>query len=89
MTTEEKRQYDRSSINIPVGITAKDRFYQGWIKNIALGGLFIKVSGSFSVGQDISFYFFEETKKAKIIWIGNQGIGVKFKRPVNCEKIIA
>jgi hypothetical protein len=77
MITEEKRQYVRSSVKIPVGIVIQDRFYQGWIKNMAIGGLFIKVSGSFSVGQDISFYFYEETKKATIIWIGHQGIGVK------------
>ncbi len=85
MTTEEKRQHVRSSGNIPVGITVQDRFYQGWIKNMALGGLFIKVSGSFSVGQDISLYFFEETKKAAIIWIGAQGIGVKFKKHRDSE----
>jgi Tfp pilus assembly protein PilZ len=77
LLTEETRQYVRSSVNIPVGIITQDRFYQGWVKNMAQGGLFIKVSGSFSVGQDISFYFYEETKKVTIIWIGHQRIGVK------------
>ncbi len=79
MITEERRQYVRSSVKIPVGVVTQDRFYQGWVKNMALGGLFIKVNGSFFVGQDISFYFFEETKKATIIWVDPKGIGVKYR----------
>lgn len=81
MATEEKRQYVRSPVNIPVGITAQDRFYQGWIENMAPDSFFIKVKGSFSIGQDISFYFFEETKIATIVWVVPQGIGVKFRKP--------
>ena len=45
------------------------------------GGVFIKTSGTFSVGQDISFYFGKENMGGTIVWVHAQGIGVKFGKP--------
>ncbi len=83
MTTKERRQDVRPSVtvNIPVDITVQDRFYPGWVKNMALDGVFVKTRGAFSVGQEISFYFLGENKFAKVIWVESKGIGVKFKNP--------
>jgi Tfp pilus assembly protein PilZ len=78
MTTKERRQDVRAFVNIPVDITVQDRFYPGWVKNMATGGVFVKVKGSFSVGQDISFYFLGENQFATVIRVEPQGIGVKF-----------
>jgi len=79
MTGKEKRKYVRHQVSIPVDISFQGRFYHGWVKNISQTGAFIKVGGSFSVGQDISFYFLREIKIAKIVWVGQQEIAVKFR----------
>ncbi len=78
MTTEDRRQDVRHFVNIPVDITVHDHFYHGWVKNLATGGVFVKTRGSFSVGEEISFYFLGENKFATVIWVEPQGIGVKF-----------
>ena len=83
LSTEERRQDVRASVNIPVDITVQDRFHHGWVKNMAPDGVFVKVRGSFYVGQDISFYFFGEAKIATVIWDDPKGIGVKFIRSNN------
>ncbi len=79
MTGKEKRKYVRHRVSIAVDISFQDRFYHGWVKNLSQTGAFIKVRGSFSVGQDISFYFLREIKIAKIVWVGQQEIAVKFR----------
>ncbi len=81
MTTKEKRERARSPVDIPVDFSVQGRFYDGVIKNISKGGVFIKTSGTFSVGQDISFYFGKENMDGTIVWVHPQGIGVKFEKP--------
>ena len=83
MTTKEKREHARRPLNIPVDITVQDRFYHGRLKNITKGGVFIKTGGTFSVGQDVSFYFGKEIIIGTIIRVEPQGIGVKFRRLYN------
>ncbi len=78
MTTKEKRQDVRASVRIPVDIIVRDRFYNGWVKNMATGGVFVKTRGVFSVGEKISFYFLGENKSARVIRIESQGIAVRF-----------
>ena len=81
MTTKDKRQKVRHAAHVPVDFSVQGRFYDGVIRNISKGGAFIKTSGTFSVGQDISFYFGKENMDGTIVWIHPQGIGVKFKNP--------
>ncbi len=49
--------------------SGRGRFYDGLITNISKGGVFIKTSGTFSVGQDISFYFGKENMDGTIVWV--------------------
>ncbi len=51
------------------------------IKNISKGGVFTETKGTFSVGQDISFYFGKENIIGTIVRVEPQGIGVKFRKP--------
>jgi len=81
MTTKEKREHVRSPVDIPVEFIVQGRFYDGMIKNISKGGVFTETKGTFSVGQDISFYFGKENIIGTIIRVEPQGIGVKFRKP--------
>jgi len=95
MTTKEKREHARHTVDIPVGFIVQGRLYQGqiknmgkegWVKNIKTGGVFIETEMSFSIGQVISMtysspHFGEKNKIGKIVWISPQGIGVKFRKP--------
>ncbi len=78
MTTKDRREFARSLVDIPVEFSVRGRFYDGLIKNISKGGVFIETSGTFSVGQEISLYFGKENIIGTIVWIGSQGVGVKF-----------
>jgi hypothetical protein len=94
MTTKEKREHARSPVDIPAEFIVQGRLYQGrvkstnkegWVKNIKKGGVFIETELSFSVGQVISMtysspHFGEKNRIGKIVWIGPQGIGVKFEK---------
>jgi Tfp pilus assembly protein PilZ len=51
------------------------------IENLSKGGVFIKTSGTFSVGQEISLFFGKENMDGTIIRVEPQGIGVKFGKP--------
>jgi len=79
MPDKEKRKYVRHQVSIPIDISFQGLFYQGWVKNISQTGAFIKVRGSFAVGEDISFFFLREIKIATIVWVGQQEIAVKFR----------
>ncbi len=78
MTTKDKRRHVRHAAHVPVDFSVRDRFYDGVIKNISKGGVFIKTSGTFSVRQEISLFFGKENIDGAIIRVEPQGIGVKF-----------
>jgi Tfp pilus assembly protein PilZ len=78
MITKERREFARSLVDIPVEFSVQGRFYDGLIKNISKGGVFIETSGTFSVGQEISLYFGKETIIGTVIWVDPKGIGLKF-----------
>jgi Tfp pilus assembly protein PilZ len=85
MTTKENREHSRRPVDIPVEFIVRGRLY--WIKigNINEGGVFVETEMSFSIGQNISMTyrpssFGEENRIGKIVWIGPQGIGVKFEK---------
>jgi len=92
MTTKEKREQARHSVDIPVGFIVQGRLYQGqiknmgkegWVKNIKTGGVFIETEMAFLIGQVISMtysspHFGEKNRIGTIIRVEPQGIGVKF-----------
>ncbi len=78
MTTKDKRQHVRHAAHVSVDFSVQGRFYDGLITNISKGGVFIKTSGTFSVGQEISLFFGKENMDGTIIRVEPQGIGVKF-----------
>lgn len=67
-------------------ICCSEPFYQGWIKDIGEGGMFIDANGPFSIGQDISMIYLSprglrEKRTGKISRVISQGIGVKISLP--------
>ncbi len=86
MTTKERRRYVRAASLRFVEFVVESRTCHGTIENKGDGGVFIKTKEHFSVGQDISMtyessIFIREKRKAKIVWVGPQGVGVEFKCP--------
>jgi len=90
MTTKEKRKHVRRSVSIPVEFTIQANLYRGLAYNISDGGIFINVTGRFTVGQDISIISPADqvslrsvgnNRAGSIVWISPHGIGVKFKKP--------
>jgi len=91
MTTKEKRKSARRTVDLPVefivhGNLYQDRIFKVWIKNISRSGVFIDITTSFSVGQDISMTydspkFSMKKKTGKIVRITSDGIAVKFDFP--------
>ncbi len=87
MSTEEKRDCVRLSIQRVVDFTVKNRVYRGSIENNSDCGVFIKTKkGRFSEGQDISMTiespkFGSEERTGKIVRITPHGIGVEFNYP--------
>ena len=63
---------------VTIGFIVQGRHNDGLIENLSKGGVFIKTSGTFSVGQEISLFFGKENMDGTIIRVEPQGIGVKF-----------
>ncbi len=90
MTTKEKREHVRRSVSIPVEFAVQSNLYRGLAYNISDGGIFINVTGRFTVGEDISIISPADqvslrsvgnNRPGSIVWISPHGIGVKFKNP--------
>ncbi len=79
MTTEDRREHVRHFVDIPAEFSVQGQFYDGLIKNISENRVFTETKGTFSVGQDISFYFGKENITGAIIRVEHRGIGVKFR----------
>ncbi len=87
MSTEEKRDCVRLSIQRVVDFTVKNRVYRGSIENYCDSGVFIKTKKRrFSEGRDISMTiespkFGSEERTGKIARVTPEGIGVEFNHP--------
>ncbi len=87
MSTEEKRDYIRLSIQRDVKFVVRGRSYKGSIENSSDCGVFIKTKKRrFSEGQDISMAiespkFGSEERTGKIARVTPKGIGVEFNYP--------
>lgn len=81
----EKRKYPRKPYFMAVDYATEDRAYKDFIKDIGMGGVFIRTRIPFSVGQEVSLSFPLPDQKrhikisGEIVRAGEQGIGVKFK----------
>ena len=88
----ELRKHPRKSFTKPVYFSTDNRYYQGLIKDISRGGLFIQTDESFSLGNEIHLVI-PNTKydknvmiKGKVVRMSQAGVGVKFTGLVKKEK---
>jgi uncharacterized protein (TIGR02266 family) len=79
------RGHMRKPCLIRVNYTILEQTYEGYILDISTVGVFIETSESFSVGQEMTLAFslpnYQQLFKLSgmIVWVGHQGIGVKFQ----------
>lgn len=83
----ERRKYLRKNIEKDIRYFARQRVFDGRLKNIAPNGAFLETTQLFAVGQKLSLILpFLSRKnisplvKAEVIWKNEKGIGVKFLR---------
>ena len=51
---KEKRQHDRTECAKVTFFATQDRLYEGYVKNISLGGVYIESKDAFSLGETIT-----------------------------------
>ena len=80
------RKHPRKSCTIPIKYVTKNQILQGEIKNISLGGIFLRTPHDLSVGQRLSLAI-PVRKKGKIIkrigsiaWTNHDGVGIEFQQ---------
>lgn len=87
--SKECRLHERVIIIENTHFMAKQRLYEGTIKNISKGGAYVETDGYFTVGQAITVAgpFEADGRECKqhgfIVRKDNRGIGVKFKKNLN------
>ena len=78
------REHPRKRCSIPIKYITKNNIYQGEIKNISLGGIFLKTTNNMVVGQRLNLAIPVRKKgkivkrAGKIIWSEPTGIGIEF-----------
>jgi hypothetical protein len=79
------RKHPRKSCSVPIGYTSSNQDFQGIIKNISSGGLFIKSDHPIAVGKKLKLSI-PSKKKAKLVKLdgkvvrsGPNGFGVEFE----------
>lgn len=86
--TRHTRRHKRRETSLTVYYATHDRAYRDTIQNISPTGVFIETREPFNVGQEILLNFTparnaEPIKvRGKVVRITDDGIGVKFVRPV-------
>jgi Tfp pilus assembly protein PilZ len=84
---EERREHPRKPCLISADGATGDSAFNGFIKNISAGGVFIETPQAFAVGEEVSLTFscpgHEDPVKivGEIVWNVPGGLGVKFKTP--------
>ncbi len=80
------RKHPRKSCSVPIKYVTKNQILQGEIKNISLGGIFLKTPHDIAVGQRLSLAI-PIRKKGKIIkrigkiaWANHDGVGIEFQQ---------
>ena len=83
---KECRLHERTYCSEETHFLAKQRLYEGKIRNISQGGTYIETDGYFTVGQEITVAgpFDTDGRESKqrgaIVRKDGRGIGIKFKK---------
>jgi hypothetical protein len=85
----ESRRYPRKACSLYVKYAVQRKIYPGEIKNISLGGVFLKTNENdgLDVGQQLKLAIPNRKKgrvikrHARVTWSGSSGFGVEFLRP--------
>lgn len=83
------RKHPRKSCAVPIKYVTKNQILQGEIRNISLGGIFLKTSHNMPVGQRLSLAIPVRKKgkiikrSGKIVWANNDGVGIEFQQSEN------
>ncbi len=83
---KDYRLHERTRCSEATHFLAKQRLYEGRIRNISQGGTYIETDGYFTVGQEVTVAgpFAADGQESKqqgaIVRKDGRGIGVKFKK---------
>ena len=78
------RKNARKSCSLPIKYVTKNQILQGEIKNISLGGIFLKTPQDIPLGQRLSLAIPVRKKgkiikrTGKIVWKSDGGVGIEF-----------
>jgi Tfp pilus assembly protein PilZ len=85
-SAQYSRKHPRKPFSKNINYTANKKFYEGLVKDISRGGMFIKSEDKFTVGQELKLTIPSAgrlknlTLRGAVVRIGKEGFGVKFKR---------
>ena len=80
----DQRKHRRKTCSRPVSVSAGGDWFEGTVKNVSEGGMFIEIPTNVSVGQEVSLVFslfsFEDpvTITGKVVRVEPLGVAVKF-----------
>ena len=77
------RKHQRKSYSKAIRFAAKDRVFEGFLKNISSAGVFIEAGENLAAGQILTFEIpLKRNQKAhvrgEVVWSSPDGFGVKF-----------
>jgi Tfp pilus assembly protein PilZ len=86
--TKDLRKHPRRPYNKSTLLATQNEIFEGSIKNISSSGFFIKAKKALEVGQILTlalpFKNGKEVKvKGQIVWMNDEGFGVKFLSSVD------
>ena len=80
----DSRRHPRKTLARPVYLSAQSKYFQGLIRDISRGGIFVETDDRFSVGQVLKLVI-PETKydknvmiRGEIVRLSQAGVGIKF-----------
>ncbi|MGD8521523.1 MAG: PilZ domain-containing protein [Desulfobacterales bacterium] len=82
----ELREHPRKKCSIPIKFAMQNKIHQGEIKDISLGGIFLKTANNVKVGQRLRLAIPIRKKgkvikrSGKIVWSNKVGVGIKFQQ---------
>jgi Tfp pilus assembly protein PilZ len=83
-TAQGLRKHPRKTFSRPVYFSTQNRYYQGRIKDISRGGMYVKTKDEFAIGQVLHLVI-PETKydknvliRGEVVRSSKSGVGVKF-----------
>jgi hypothetical protein len=86
----ERRRHPRKDCSIPVRVGMWQVFTER-IRNISVGGVFIKTTAPVTSGEDLTLLFSLPNKPSPVkidgyvVWKAPEGVGVRFKEPLSQE----